>query len=65
MQFFGYSTIMLLRLPTYIGRHKGQKNVSGGRLETQKDMAVALSLKTNIRHGTISNPPEEEADNSA
>jgi len=67
MQFVGYSTIMLLRLPTYIVRYKGQTNVGGGQLETQKDtMAVELPLKTNRRHGTISNPPEEEeADKSA
>lgn len=45
---------------------KGQMNVSG-QLETQKDMAAALSRKTNRRLGTISNPPEEEeeVDNSA
>jgi hypothetical protein len=41
-------------------------NVRGGQLETQKDMAAALSRKTNRGHGTISNPPEEEeVDNSA
>jgi len=30
MQIVGYGTIMLLRLPTYTVRYKGQTNVSGG-----------------------------------
>jgi hypothetical protein len=64
MQFFGYITITLLRLPTFIVRYKGQTNVSG-QLETHKDVAAALSRKSNRRHGTISNPPEVEVDNSA
>jgi hypothetical protein len=58
--FFGYITITLLRLPTCIVRYKVQMNVSGGQLETQKDMAAALSRKTNRRQGTRSHPPEEE-----
>jgi hypothetical protein len=64
--FFGYVTITLLRLPTDIVRYKGQTNVSGGQLKTQKVMAAALSRKTNRRHGTVSYPlEEEEVDNSA
>jgi len=64
MQFVGYSTIVLLWLPNYIVRYMRQANVGGGQLETQKDTAVELPLKTNRRQGTISNPPEE-ADKSA
>ena len=64
--FFGYVTITRLRLPTDIVRYKGQTNVSGRQLKTQKVMAAALSRKTNRRHGTVSYPlEEEEVDNSA
>ena len=39
--------------------------MGSGQLETQKDVAVELFLKTNRRHGTTSNSPEEEEEEEA